>query len=183
MEELGKNYESVAKFKRVYRFREFQLLEDGPILLASGQRVRATPKALQVLWTLVEANAQLVSKEELASAVWGSGRTDDNNIARHVAMLRAAIGDGLIETVPRLGYRFCGAATCETWPSANVEVPLLTELTTKADQESRASSSSEGRNGSLPDVAFRTMTSSRPASLCWIYAIYGKRTANPGPRT
>jgi two-component system, OmpR family, alkaline phosphatase synthesis response regulator PhoP len=68
-------------------------------------------KEYDLLRLFLRNRGQVVTREQLLHEVWGydpdnvpATRTVDN----HVAKLRQKIGPELIETVPKVGYRFCG---------------------------------------------------------------------------
>ncbi|HVJ54570.1 MAG TPA: winged helix-turn-helix domain-containing protein [Aliidongia sp.] len=67
-------------------------------------------KALGILTALVEAEGELVTKDELLERVWPGLVVEEHNIQVHISALRKALGEeaGWIVTVPRLGYRFVG---------------------------------------------------------------------------
>jgi DNA-binding response OmpR family regulator len=75
-----------------------------------GERLALNPKELAVLEYLLAARGRVVSAEELLDRVWDSA-TDPFTTTVKATMnrLRAKLGDpGVIETVPRAGYRVPG---------------------------------------------------------------------------
>ncbi|MDZ3994376.1 response regulator [Pseudomonas sp. Teo4] len=63
-------------------------------------------RAFEVLATLIRANGRVVGKDELFSQVWAGTVVEDNNLQVQISLLRKAFGDrGLIQTIPRRGYR------------------------------------------------------------------------------
>lgn len=78
----------------------------------SGEEIHLPAKAYGLLHTLVSREGEVVTREDLMTAVWGydvmpSTRTVDN----HVSMLRARIEDNprnpqFVKTVYGVGYRF-----------------------------------------------------------------------------
>src|SRR5262245_21315919 len=90
-----------------YEFANFRLDVADRILMRDGEVVQLTPKALEILLTLVQNNGRVLTKEELISAVWPDSFVEEGNLARNISTLRQALGgNNLIETVPRRGYRF-----------------------------------------------------------------------------
>jgi predicted ATPase/DNA-binding winged helix-turn-helix (wHTH) protein len=67
-------------------------------------------RAFDVLLILVEAEGELVTKEELLARVWPGAVVEESNIQVQVSALRKALGEerNLILTVPLRGYRFTG---------------------------------------------------------------------------
>jgi DNA-binding response OmpR family regulator len=83
---------------------------------ADGTRRRLTASESIVLESLLDAGGDVVHRESLlARLVDQPLRVESNIVERHVATLRAKLGDDrrsqrLIATVPRHGYRFAPAA-------------------------------------------------------------------------
>jgi tetratricopeptide (TPR) repeat protein/TolB-like protein/DNA-binding winged helix-turn-helix (wHTH) protein len=72
------------------------------------------PKALEVLLCLARSPGELVVREELLDAVWGSGRGTQEALGHAVSELRHALDDHLddphfIQTLPKRGYRLVHA--------------------------------------------------------------------------
>jgi DNA-binding winged helix-turn-helix (wHTH) protein/TolB-like protein len=94
-----------------FEFGDFLLDAKEFVLLRKGEPVSVTPKAFQLLVTLVENHGHLIEKDKLMSAVWEGSFVEEGNIAVWVRYLRKALGDDtqkprFIETVPKRGYRF-----------------------------------------------------------------------------
>jgi predicted ATPase/DNA-binding winged helix-turn-helix (wHTH) protein/class 3 adenylate cyclase len=102
---------------RRYWFGPFRLDADGRVLYRDGQAVALTPKAIDVLIALVSASGQPVGKDKLLETVWAGTVVEEGTLASHVSLLRKAIGDGLIETLPKRGYRFVGQLADEPLPA------------------------------------------------------------------
>ena len=67
------------------------------------------PKCFEVLRHLASEAGRLISKDELANAVWGQSVVSDESLARCISEIRAALRDQagrIIATAPRRGYRF-----------------------------------------------------------------------------
>ena len=60
---------------------------------------------------LVEHAGSLVTKEQLLREVWVGAAVEEANLAVAISILRRTLGRGLIETVPKHGYRFTGEVT------------------------------------------------------------------------
>ena len=82
-------------------------------------------RALDVLVALIEAQGELVRKDELLRQVWPDAVVDDNNLQVQISALRRVLGEdrNLIQTVAGRGYRFTGAARA-TDGGAVAEPPL-----------------------------------------------------------
>ena len=92
-----------------YSFGEYTLDLGRGALLKAGTDVRLRPKSFHVLRLLVERHGQLVTKDELVSAVWGNVVVTDGSLTQCLIDVRRAIGDEtqkIIRTVPRRGFIF-----------------------------------------------------------------------------
>jgi DNA-binding winged helix-turn-helix (wHTH) protein len=72
------------------------------------------PKCFEVLRYLVCHAGRLVSKDELATAVWPNVTGTDESLTRCMSEVRHALGNSgqrIIETVPRRGYRFVASVS------------------------------------------------------------------------
>jgi len=103
----------------VYEFGSFRLELREHRLLRHGAPIPLTGKAFQTLRVLVEARGNLVSKQDLMTAVWPETAVEENNLDRNISTLRKALGEQssgrpFIETVPRVGYRFLAPVTDST---------------------------------------------------------------------
>ncbi len=99
------------KLKGLYEFADFRLDAEERLLLRAGEVVPLTPKAFDVLLTLIEQPGHLLEKDVLLKTVWPDSFVEENNLADNISRLRKTLGEGenglkFIETVPRRGYRF-----------------------------------------------------------------------------
>lgn len=88
----------------------------GPYVLSPGQRrlerdgapVPLTPKAFDLLVTLVRHRSRGLSKDEILTLVWRGTQVEEGNLAQQVLLLRRALSDAgdCVATLPRHGYRF-----------------------------------------------------------------------------
>ena len=98
------------------RFGDFVLDSEMRQLSASGTEVHLSPKAFDLLCTLVASRPNVVSKGELFSQIWPDTFVVDANLNVLVGEIRRAIGDDartptFIKTAHGVGYSFCGIAT------------------------------------------------------------------------
>ncbi len=91
----------------------------------SGEAAHVSPKAFDLLTTLLRERPRALSKVELRERLWPHTFVSETSLANLIAELRAALGDEAgrpryIRTVHRHGYAFCGSATedAEEPPSA-----------------------------------------------------------------
>ena len=91
----------------LYAFGEFILDVRNARLTRGADVVPLPPKTFDVLVVLVQNAGELIEKDALMREVWPETFVEEANIARHVWMLRKALGDDrYIETAPKRGYRF-----------------------------------------------------------------------------
>ena len=99
----------VLTAERAYSFEGYTLdLRRGCLRSADGD-IELRPKSFEMLRHLIENAGRLVSKDELAQALWRNIVVTDESLTRCVSDIRLALGDGkqrLIKTVPRRGYIF-----------------------------------------------------------------------------
>ena len=94
-----------------YEFGRFRLKSDERVLLRGDELVPLTPKAFDILLTLLENDGRIVPKDDLMKKVWPNTFVEEGNLTQNVSLLRKALGESatgpqFIETVPRRGYRF-----------------------------------------------------------------------------
>ena len=86
------------------RYRIFPKLR---LLLRAGVKVDIGTRAFDVLWVLVQAAGELVSKDQLIDTVWSRVVVEENNLQAQMTAIRRALGAdrGMIRTEFGLGYR------------------------------------------------------------------------------
>src|SRR5262245_10364175 len=92
-------------------FGQFEITGGQGQVLRRGRPLALSPKAVAVLWTLVQRPGQVVSKEELFTAVCPETVVSERVLTSRIRELRQALRDSAgkaryIETVSRRGYRF-----------------------------------------------------------------------------
>ncbi|CAN5364358.1 hypothetical protein BH10ACI3_BH10ACI3_04150 [soil metagenome] len=97
-----------------YEFGKFRLDAERRVLFDQDNAVvDVTPKALEILYVLVESGGLVVSKDELIQRVWADSFVEEANLSHHIFRLRRALGEAdsekYIETVSKRGYRFVAA--------------------------------------------------------------------------
>src|SRR5271166_2060647 len=73
-------------------------------------------RALDILGVLLERPGELVSRDEIMTAVWPRTVVEDSNLTVHISALRRVLDQGrsqgsCIQTVAARGYRFVGEVT------------------------------------------------------------------------
>ncbi len=89
----------------VFRFAAFCLDPARRLLTRDGRPVALTPKEFDTLLALVEAEGAVVRKEELISRVWPDSYVGDGSLARNISVLRRVLGEEVVATLPKRGYR------------------------------------------------------------------------------
>jgi Transcriptional regulatory protein, C terminal/FHA domain len=98
------------------RFGEFVLDSQRRQVRKGEQPVHLTPKAFELLGTLLDRRPEAVSKDALEKGIWGQTHVAETSLAGLVAELRTALGDSpreprFVRTVHGFGYAFCAVAT------------------------------------------------------------------------
>ena len=105
----------------VYRLREFTVDVRTRRLLRNGDERHLSPKAFDLLVTLVDNRARAMSKAELQQTLWPSTYVLETNLAGLIAEIRQVLGDSAetpayIRTVHRFGYWFIGPVAEDSAP-------------------------------------------------------------------
>jgi DNA-binding winged helix-turn-helix (wHTH) protein len=102
------------EFRRL-RFGPFSLDPRAGELYKRGKKVKVQLLPLQLLGALLEKPGEVINREELKSKLWPADTFVDfeHGLNTAIKKLRRALGDnpvkpGLIETLPKKGYRFIG---------------------------------------------------------------------------
>jgi DNA-binding winged helix-turn-helix (wHTH) protein len=115
---------------RLVRFGVFELdLQTGE-LRKKGARVALQEQPFQVLAMLVARPGELVTREELRTALWSETVfvDFDHGLNKAVGKIRRALGDMVqsprfVETLDRRGYRFIAPVESGTTPSPTIASP------------------------------------------------------------
>lgn len=116
----------------VYLFANCRFDLESRELARDGEVVHLSPKAFELLRTLVQARPRVVSKDELMGQLWPSTFVAEGNLPVLVGEVRSAIGDSarepkLIKTHFSVGYSFVGAAReLRPRPQHGAEGPAVT---------------------------------------------------------
>jgi DNA-binding winged helix-turn-helix (wHTH) protein len=95
------------------RFGAFELDLTAERLLKNGRTVRLQPQPFKLLTLLVASRGQLVTREQIRTALWSGDTFVDveQGVNFAIKQVREALGEDAdhplyIQTVPRRGYRF-----------------------------------------------------------------------------
>jgi DNA-binding winged helix-turn-helix (wHTH) protein len=153
------------------RFGPFTLDLDTRQLSQEGREIHLSPKAFELLVTLVSDRPKVLSKAVLQQRLWPETFVAEANLSNLVAEVREALGDKsraplYIRTAHGFGYAFCGDAT--TSPSATETGSGLPSCWLEWDRRRFPLSVGEHVIGRDPDVEVRldaTTVSRRHARL------------------
>jgi len=158
-----------------YEFGRFRVKAEERVLRRGDELVSLTPKAFDILLTLLENAGRIVNKEDLMKKVWPKTFVEEGNLTQNISLLRKALGESatgpqFIETVPRRGYRFVapvntgngnGHEAAETETSAQHNEPG--HITSSANNARSSSSVASGRW--TLDIRHRTFLSGRAPAI------------------
>jgi len=122
-------------------------LERNPLSLTRGLVVvNATKRQLQALSVLLDAQGEVVSREDLLNKVWFDAAVEDHNITQTIFMLRRLLGRlpngaDYIETIPKRGYRISRAALQPIWAD---DTSLLLPLEKKKPMRAKVADAVRG---------------------------------------
>lgn len=134
----------------IYEFDDFRLNAKSHRLYrrGSGELVRLTPKAIELLICLAVNSGKILTKDELLEKVWTDSIVEESNLSQTIFILRKTLGENtkeprFIRTIPNRGYQFIAAVSgaethagnfpIEELPGAarRVEPPLKTQARNK----------------------------------------------------
>src|SRR5580693_545874 len=101
----------IAPSREIVSFGPFHLVPSERLLTRDSVPVDLSPRAFDILMTLVSRPTEVVSKSDLMGRVWPGVTVEEGTLRFHVANLRKALGDGrdgarYITTVSGRGYCF-----------------------------------------------------------------------------
>src|SRR4030095_10990520 len=92
-------------------FQPFRLDDVNKCLWRGDTRVRLQPKPFAVLRYLVDHAGQLVTHDDLLTAIWPDTYVQPEVLRRYILEIRRILGDDaaeprFVETLPKRGYQF-----------------------------------------------------------------------------
>ncbi len=91
---------------RIYSFGAFRVDAGERLLFKADREIPLTPKVFDTLLALIENSSHVLTKKELMQKVWPDSFVEENNLAQNISLLRKALGESFIQTIPKRGYRF-----------------------------------------------------------------------------
>ncbi len=103
------------------RFAQFAIDSETRQLLDNGREIHLSPKAFDLLCTLIEMGPKVVDKADLRARIWPNTYVVDANLNILIGEIRRALRDSVqdsrfIRTVHGVGYAFCGTAADDPRP-------------------------------------------------------------------
>jgi serine/threonine-protein kinase len=126
-----------------FRCGPFTVVPDAGRVVGPAGPVHLRPRAMDVLVALAGRGGEVVGKAELLDEVWGGAAVSEAVLTNAVAELRRAFGGrpgprGLIETIPRRGYRLTAPVVSDDAavdPSRSLAALPFEDLTPEAPNE------------------------------------------------
>src|SRR5258705_5009240 len=137
--------------RRCYQFGPFVADCRKRLLWRENVVIPLTPKAFEILATLIETRGRVIEKDELVTRVWGHVAVEDATLARHISTLRRTLDERpeqhiYIVTVPGRGYEVVagitelddvpGVAPTHTAPDREAGLPEVAPQPAWPDDES-----------------------------------------------
>lgn len=140
---------------RYVRFGPLQIDQQRQLVFRDCDELRLQRKTFEVLIMLLQKQGEVVTREELKQTLWSieSQGNHDANLNTTINKLRRALGESTdkvsyIETIPRKGYRFIGAAEFSDIPFAEKKpANSATSETIALDREQEARARDVFRSG------------------------------------
>jgi TolB-like protein/serine/threonine protein kinase/DNA-binding winged helix-turn-helix (wHTH) protein/Flp pilus assembly protein TadD len=109
----------------LWRFADCEFDELRRELRVRGETVEMEAKPLEVLHQLLLHAGEVVTKDALLESVWPGLMVVDGSLATAISKLRKALDsdDGIVVTLPRVGYRLAVPVQCKT--VAPLALPVL----------------------------------------------------------
>jgi DNA-binding winged helix-turn-helix (wHTH) protein len=172
----------------VYAFHSFRVDPARRLLLRGGRPLSVTAKVFDLLIVLIRSRARVVTRAELMEQLWPDTTVEDGNLSVGISALRKALGSGpddapIIETLPRVGYRFV-ADVREHLPDAAEHggLPSDAALSRREEAETRGGSTLDLPAKLLcPDTVgtiarerlFRALDDCSTKPITWLHAPAG----------
>lgn len=102
--------------RKLYCFDGFILDRTERRLWFADEPISLKPKQFDLLFYFVRNHGRVATKNELLDAIWADTFVEETTLARNISWLRNTLGkyadnQSIIETVPKLGYRFTPRVT------------------------------------------------------------------------
>ncbi len=103
---------------KYYEFGPFRFDAAAHVLFRGGERMGLSPKSAELLFLLIEAEGNVVSKDKLLTTVWRGSFVEEGSLTSHISLLRKTLGETehgpvYIETFPNGDTGF--SPRCAWW--------------------------------------------------------------------
>lgn len=166
--------EQISEF---YEFGRFRVKAEERVLLRGQELVSLTPKAFDILLTLLESDGRIVPKDDLMKKVWPNTFVEEGNLTQNVSLLRKALGESasgpqFIETVPRRGYRFVApvSKTTGNGKDTSADTAVITPFDSAASLPAPQNQPDVNRRPDTLNFGLRTLFSRRLAAVALTFA-------------
>ena len=100
-----------SEVNKLYEFDRFRLDGETRSLWREDELISLSPKALELLFMLIERHGGIVSKQEIFDKIWAGTFVEDGVLTQNIYTLRQVLGTDengsqFIENIARRGYRF-----------------------------------------------------------------------------
>lgn len=162
--------EKAGRTARVVRFGVFEADLRAGELRKHGLRIRLQEKPFQVLATLLERPADLVTRDELRMKLWAGDTFVDFDHSINIAInkLREALSDSaenprFIETLARRGYRFIGPVESLEVENSAQRAPAAAAGFQPLSAAAPSATAAPGREAIAPDAGPQAAELTAPA--------------------
>ncbi len=118
-----------------FRLAEWLVQPSAGMISRAGNSHHLEPKTMGVLACLATHGGAVVSKDELLRSVWSDAFVTEHVLTHVIWQLRQVLGDGLIKTIPRRGYRLDAVVEPVFPPISSLVVLPLANLSGDPDHE------------------------------------------------
>ncbi len=170
-------------------FGPFQLNVKTGELFEAGQKIRLSGQASQLVVILAQRPGQLVTREELRTALWRENTFVDfgHGLNNCISRIREAIGDSAvspryIQTLPKQGYRFIGEVSV-SGEGSGLEPEAVAEVCFPPAAAATAAIHPPSNVKPLPPTSWRkVVTATMLLLLPGTIAIFSLRHPRRGPQ-
>ncbi len=106
----------MASWHKDFRIGDWQVSPKLNSVCRNGQTVSVKLKSMAVLTCLADADGEVLSRNDIMDTVWPGMTVTDDVLTQSIVELRKAFDDdaknpGVIETIPRVGFRLVATVT------------------------------------------------------------------------
>ncbi len=166
-----------------YEFSQFRLDVEKRRLSCGEEIIPLTPKEFEVLFLLVENAGQVVEKNQLLETVWKDTFVEEGTLTRNISWLRKKLAAHdaddrqIIETLPKLGYRFLPEITKSPEPAFVITEQIIQEFQIEESIEFVPSSNEneisfiDGKIVETPKIKALPAPLNKQISMLWLIPI------------